>query len=325
MISNSMEYDEFTHTNRYVLVDWDLSSRCNFKCHYCTPESHDGKVNFPKLTDTFALVDKISNEYSSIKDFAVYNLLGGEPTIWNDLPKFSTYVKKSNSKNIIQLLTNGNRTVRWWKKNSPYIDKIIVSVHVAQADIVELVDKFNQLANDISITFQIAVDITVFDKCIAVYNYAYTNLHKDITLYAKPLRTVLSEEELMPYTYEQKEIIKSLPSKRGKELEFQSSFIKKYKGNTVDPSVNIHELVLKKENSWRDWACFIGIDTITINRYGNIKIGTGCNPDLILGNINNLNFKFPVIPVKCHYDICSCYADIGTTKIKNYTKNMIYG
>ena len=66
------------------------------------------------------------------------------------------------------------------------------------------------------------------------------------------------------------------------------------------------------------------IDTITINRTGDIKIGSGCNPDLVLGNISNLNFKFQLIPVRCRYDTCSCFADIATTKIKNYDLPMIF-
>ena len=323
-ISISMEYDEFTHTNRYVYVDWDMSSRCNYSCYYCTPESHDNKINFPKLSDATALVDKITTEYAGVKDFAIYNLLGGEPTIWTDLPEFSRYVKQAKSKNMIQLLTNGNRTVQWWKRNAAYIDKIILTVHVAQADIVELVEKFNELANDMYIDFQVAMDIAVFDKCVEDYYYAYNNLHKNISLYPKPLRTVLSANELMPYTAEQDYIIKNLPSKWGRELEFQSPLIKKYKGDVVDPAVNINSLVLNKENNWKDWACWVGIDTITINRIGDIKIGTSCNPDLVLGNISNLDFKIPMIPVKCRYDTCSCFADIATTKIKNYDLPMIF-
>ncbi len=128
----------------------------------------------------------------------------------------------------------------------------------------------------------------------------------------------------MPYTPEQDNIIKTLPSKWGNELDFQSPLIKKYKGNVVDPAVNINKLVLNKENNWKDWACWVGIDTITINHKGDIKIGTQCNPDLVMGNLGNLNFKFPLIPVKCRYNTCSCFTDISTTKIKNYDLPMIF-
>lgn len=314
-----MKYDEFTHCNQYVYVDWDVSSRCNYSCLYCPVESHDGKVNFPKLEIVKSVVDKIASEYSDVKEFAVYNILGGEPTIWNELPEFSKYIKTVNNKNVLQLLTNGNRTLRWWTKTVPYIDKVIVSVHVAQSDINELVDKFNALANDMYIDFQIAMDVAVFDKAVADYHYAYNNLHKNISITHKPLRKVLSGTELMLYSDEQINIMNKLSSRWGKNFDvLDSPMIKKMNGVVVNNSVKINQLVLSKQNSWRNWACWIGIDSITITREGNIKLGSGCNPNLILGNINNLNFKFPLIPVKCNYDICGCFADICTTKKLNY-------
>ena len=321
-----MDYDELTHNKRYVYVDWDMSSRCNYSCYYCTPESHDGKINFPKFENTIALVDKIQTEYSKVKDFAVYNLLGGEPTIWNELPQFSEYVKTVNPKNIIQLLTNGNKTLQWWKRTAPYIDKVVVTIHVAHVDIVELVHKFNELANDMYIDFQVAIDIQCFNKCIEYYNYAYNNLHKNICLYPKPLRTLLSHPDLMPYTQEQQNILNNLKSKWGRELEIlEQPLVKKLNNTVVDPNVNINRMVMNNENNWKNWTCFVGIDSITINRYGNIKIGTSCNEDVVLGNINDLNFNFPLIPVVCRYNVCSCYTDISATKIKNYTKPAMFG
>jgi organic radical activating enzyme len=324
-INIAMEYDELTHKKRYVYVDWDMSSRCNYKCHYCTPESHDGKVNFPAFDKAITLVDKIDKDFISVKDFAVYNLLGGEPTIWNKLTDFSKHVKLVNNKNILQILTNGNKTLDWWERTSPYLDKILLTVHVSQSNIKELVHKFNSITADVCIDFQIAIDINCFDKCIDDYNYASEHLNNNINLYPKPLLAILSKPELMPYTDDQTHIISNLPHKNGKNLDLLSNpMIKNLNGTTVDNKVDINQLILKKENSWKGWACFIGIDTITINRYGDIKIGSGCNPDLVLGNLDNLNFEFPFIPVKCRYDLCGCVTDICTTKIKNYNSPMIF-
>lgn len=319
-------YDEFTfkHGIDYVYVDWDITSRCNFSCYYCNPEAHDGKYNFPTLSTAKSLVEKIQEEYRDIKKFAVYNIFGGEPTIWRELPEFSRHVKQINPSNIVQLLTNGNRTLNWWKKNSPYIDKIIVSVHVAQSDIVELVNKFNEVADDIVIDFQLAMDKQIFDKCVEFYKYAEENLHPNISLKAKPLRKILGDSELMPYTVEQKSILSTLKNKNGRYIDgIASPMIKKYKGNIVDQDVDITDLVLKNENNWNNWACWIGIDTINITREGNITIGSQCNPDLILGNINNLDFKFPLKPIICKYQTCGCYADIHTRKVKNYKGDTI--
>ena len=315
-------YDEFTfkHDMKYVYVDWDITSRCNFSCYYCNPEAHDGKYNFPSLDIAKNFVDKVNEQYSGIKEFAVYNIFGGEPTIWRELPAFSEYIKSINSKNILQLLTNGNRTLKWWKRNAPYIDKIIVSVHVAQTDIVELVNKFNQLADNIVIDFQLAMDQVIFDECVEAFKYAELHLHPNISLKSKPLRKILGDSELMPYTLEQKTILSKLRNKNGIYIDGMASpMIKKYQGNIVDRDVDITNLVLNKENNWNGWACWIGIDTINITREGNVTIGSQCNPDIILGNIRDLDFNFPLKPIVCKYQTCGCYADIHTRKVKNYT------
>ena len=314
-------YDEFTfkHKMEYVYVDWDVTSRCNYACHYCNPEAHDGKYNFPNINIAKNFVNKIDEQYKDIKKFAVYNIFGGEPTIWRELPEFSKHVKQINSKNILQLLTNGNRTLSWWKRNSPYIDKIIVSVHVAQADIVELVNKFNQLADDMVIDFQLAMDQTIFDECVKCFNYAKENLKDGISLRAKPLRKILGDSELMPYTVQQKEILNSLENKNGRNIDgIAIPMIKKKGSEIIDPDVDITNLVVKKENNWNGWACWIGIDTINITRDGSVKIGSQCNPHLVIGNIFDLNFDFPLKPVLCKYQTCGCYADIHTRKVRNY-------
>ena len=107
--------------------------------------------------------------------------------------------------------------MRWWKKYAKLIDKIIVSVHVAQCDIVELVNKFNTIVDEIDIDFQIAIDIKIFDKCIKYYNYAFKNLSNQITLRPKPLKVLLGGPKLMPYTDQQKRIIQELSEKYGKK------------------------------------------------------------------------------------------------------------
>ena len=309
-----MEKLIFTHAipRNYIFVDWDLSSICNYNCYYCNEEIHDGKVKFPDIQIAKNVVDKINLEYKH-KDFAYFNLLGGEPTAWNHLDEFSCYVKKDNNKNILQLLTNGTRPLRWWKKHAKYIDKIIVSVHVAQCDIKELVNKFNSIINEIDISFQIAIDLKIFDKCIEYYNYAFKNLDNKITLNPKPLKVLLGGSELMSYTDQQKKIMQELPEK-------YSNLGRKYGSPMLQDNkpVNIVKLITNEENNWKDWACWIGIDTINITRNGNVKIGSWCNPHLVLGNIKDLRFKIPMIPVKCKYDTCGCLTDVHTTKIKNY-------
>jgi organic radical activating enzyme len=314
----SSDYDEirFLTDLRSIFVDWDLSSKCNYKCSYCTPASHDGKINFPSI-DTFKrVVDKIQQEYADIKDYAVYNLLGGEPTIWNQFEECSRYIKQVNPKNRLQILTNGNRTLGWWQRNIDYINRVILTVHVAQADIKELVSKFNALNTDSYIEFQIALDIAVFDKCVEDFHYAKENLNSNIRVSAKTLLKLLSDPGIMDYTDAQREVIKRITYTPQRT---KNKFVKLQDDQVVDDDIDMFGMILQKQNNWKDWACWIGIDTITIRNTGEFKIGSMCNPHLILGNIQDLKFDIPKIPVRCKYSECGCLTDIYTKKVKNYS------
>ncbi len=315
----TLDYDEirFLTEPRSVFVDWDLSSKCNYRCSYCSPSSHDGKIDFPSIDVVKRVVDKIQYEYAGIKDYAVYNLLGGEPTIWNKFEECSRYIKQVNPKNQLQILTNGNRTLSWWQRNINYIDRVILTVHVAQADIKELVNKFNALSTNSYIEFQIALDIAVFDKCVEYFYYAKENLNSNIHLSAKTLLKILSDPGVMEYTDAQREVIKKITEKPARPAT-QNRFVKLHNNQVVDDRVNMFDMILQKQNNWKDWACWIGIDTITITVAGDFKIGSMCNPHLILGNIRDLNFNIPKIPVRCNYSECGCLTDIYTKKLKYY-------
>ena len=306
---NSLKYQ--TKRN-YVYVDWDMSSRCNYACTYCSPAAHDGKYNFPSLENAKLLVDKIASTYTD--KFAVFNLFGGEPTIWKEIPSFFEYAKSVNKNNHVQLLTNGNKTKKWWLRNKDNIDSVVVSVHVAQVDIVDLVDKFNSCVGEFDIHFQICIDIEIFDKCISYYQYCLKNLDKNIRLDYKPLRVRLDDSKSMPYTDKQIDILKNLQKIDGTKKHNHGVTMVDENNSVID----LQELLLEQKNNFKDWACWIGIDTLNITREGNVTIGSQCFPNFVLGSIHDMNFEIPMQPVKCKYDLCSCLTDLTTKKEKNY-------
>lgn len=319
----SSDYDEIRFVNEppYVFIDWDMSSKCNYKCSYCTPASHDGKIDFPDINVVKQFVDKIDIEYNGIKEYATYNIIGGEPTLWNKFEEFSTYIKQVNPKNKLQILTNGNRTLNWWQRNIRYIDTVILTVHVAQADIKELVNKFNALDTNAYIELQIGLDVAVFDKSIEYFHYAKEHINENIKLSAKPLLKLLSDPEWMSYTEEQQRIIQDLTPTTDDTITPVK--FAKFKNDVVIEPARLNDLILKQQNNWYGWACWIGIDTLTVTREGFVKIGSMCNPNLKLGSIYNLDFSIPKIPVRCKYTSCSCLTDIYTKKKKYYYDNTL--
>lgn len=307
-----MDKFDYQSSRDYVYVDWDMSSRCNFACTYCAPAAHDGKYNFPSLENAKLLVDKIANTYTD--KFAVFNLFGGEPTIWREIPSFFEYAKSVNVKNHVQLLTNGNKTKKWWLRNKNNIDSVVVSVHVAQVDIKDLVDKFNACVGEFDIHFQICIDILEFKKCMYYYNYCLQNLDKNIRLDYKPLRTRLDESDSMPYSNSQIQELKNLEKVEGSKKHNHGVTMIDEKNHVID----LQEMLLEKNNKFKNWACWIGIDTLNITREGNVTIGSQCFPDFVLGSIHDMDFDIPNIPVKCKYELCSCLTDLTTKKEKFY-------
>jgi len=312
-----MDQFDYAQSRDFVYIDWDMSSRCNYACHYCEPAAHDGKYNFPTLENAKLLVDKIAATYTD--KFAVYNLFGGEPTIWREIPEFFSYVKSISPKNKVQLLTNGNKTKRWWQKNQNNIDSVVVSVHVAQVNIVDLVDKFNACAGSFDIHFQICMDIENFDLALQQYDYCLKNLNKHIRLDYKPLRVSLDKAESMPYTSKQIKQMQSLIKLPGIKKDNYGVTMVDENNNIID----LQKLLLEKKNKFKGWACWIGIDTLNITRQGNVTIGSQCFPNFILGNIHDMNFNIPYVPVKCQYEFCSCLTDLTTKKIKDYKGKLL--
>jgi hypothetical protein len=127
------------------------------------------------------------------------------------------------------------------------------------------------------------------------------------------LKVLIGGPELMPYTDLQKITMQELQERHGKHR-------RKYGSPMLQDNnpVDVIKIITNEENNWEGWACWIGLETINITRYGDVKIGAWCNPHLVLGNIKDLSFKIPMKPVICKYDTCGCWTDIHTTKIKNY-------
>jgi hypothetical protein len=87
--------------------------------------------------------------------------------------------------------------------------------------------------------------------------------------------------------------------------------------------IDLQELLLEQKNNFKDWACWIGIDTLNITREGNVTIGSQCFPNFVLGSIHDMNFNIPMKPVKCKYELCSCLTDLTTKKEKNYIGKLL--
>lgn len=325
MIKDEYEIFEPFRPDDYLIIDWQPTSICNFSCNYCHPDNYNGNWKDHDLDDCINFVNYI-NENNNSERKLFFNINGGEPTLWKNLDKFCEHIKKLDKDNIIRLITNGTRGTNWWLDRSNLIDMVIVSIHMDQSKKEIIAEKFNNLyKSGVDVNLHVMMDIQRFDSSLDTYKYLYKNLNGP-GLSFRPLRVEIGSHYMQPYTDDQLEQMKNLQiidsvkyRKQQSEMIWRSVSGKELPINNIDK-----ELIVTKENNWKDWYCNIGIDTIVVNRNGNIKPSSGCFKHLSYGNIKEKNYNLPMVPVKCKFDYCGCLTDLQTKKTKNLKNGEYY-
>lgn len=302
----------------------DLSNVCNYKCWYCFPGSNEGDSIWPDPIQLQKSITHLVNYYleSKVVDDIEIHFLGGEPTLWTSLGDVVQYIS-ANSKAKVCIMTNGSRTVRWWKEYATYFHNIGISVHHEQCDVDKLIEVCNTLYDmDVHFHTVVLMDHTNWDKCIEIVDKLCSTEKKFIVL-AKAIHI----DGITSYTEEQQEYV-SEQLKRCPDEEYllQHSDIarKDYSVEFVDGSMFktstptwffTHGYI-----SFTGYECNMGIENLFINKQG--IVSGACGQHLYgLGNKYNIydrdfvkNFKPVIGPVICSQPRCLCSGEAAITK-----------
>ena len=125
-----------TQQSHILAIRWNPNNVCNYKCEYCWPGSNSGDYQSPKDLDLIIknfnhMIERYRTKLGKTKIHL--SLAGGEPTLWRDLALFVEAIKKENDI-YFSLISNGSRTLRWWKEYGHLIDNAHLSYHISQAD-----------------------------------------------------------------------------------------------------------------------------------------------------------------------------------------------
>lgn len=308
----------------FLFIDWDIGNTCNFSCSYCAPFIHDGSIPWVDVNKVDNLIEQIRDNYQ-YKEFRLYNLLGGEPTAYPKLPQLIKKIKSIDPNTVIRIHTNGSRTPRYWKENCQHMDEVLISCHPEFINVKTTCENINILIeNNVAISVMVAMSINSWDKCLDIANEVLEKTNAPISM--KPLQKVLGFEDRMDYTTEQEQVITNWnynikPISISKD--FKNNFVSrkmKWKSSTTSKEIhvgNVNQLIVDNTNHWKDWDCYIGLDSLFIRSTGDIKVGSDCNPDYIIGNyLESNDVTWPTKPIKCNYDSCFCGADMATRKFK---------
>ncbi|MBY0383696.1 hypothetical protein K2X05_00940, partial [bacterium] len=165
-----------TFENPLLFVNWNLGNQCTYKCSYCAKECHDGSFPWPTVEESFKVVDTLDSIYKKNykKETIYFELLGGEVTLWKGFETLIQYINKT--KNKVMLVTNGVKTIDWWKKNCLNFEHVTLSFHPEFADPVHFANVAKLLHRfRVSVSILLLMHPKNWEKCVFAYSYFKKN------------------------------------------------------------------------------------------------------------------------------------------------------
>ena len=324
-------------------IRWNPNNICNFSCWYCFPGSNEGNHNSPNDLDLIIKnFNHLLNQYKNKlnKTNVDLKIAGGEPTLWKDLSLFLTEIKKEN--NIyITLISNGSRTLRWWKENGHLIDNLHLSYHVKEANLNHTIDVADFMY-DIGkkITVKVLMDPTCWDQCIMAIEYLKKNSKNNFMIQVCEvlLPTDLKIKDIkivnndLNYNKDQKKYLsnglKRFPNIswlwKNRKLIF-SNKIRLYESiaflrNGKKLKAKSETYINRSLNSFRGWECNIGVESVYVHWDGSLIGSCGQKLYGLDHSINILDkdfinkFNVELKPVICSINSCPCQPETHISK-----------
>lgn len=324
-----------TQKSNILEIRWMPHNLCNFQCRYCFPGSFEGDEKAPESVDLIIKnFDHLLNHYKANgKDRFHIKILGGEPTLWKGLEKF-ILAMKTNHNAYITVISNGSRTLRWWAEYGHLIDNLVISLHVARADlhhIVAVADTMYALGK--KVTVLALMDPEIWDQCENAVNFMKKNSRYNWFIQAKEL-VDWDGRHPIEYTEKQKRYLATEIKRFPNILWFIKNFKLIFNGSirlfeskaTLSNGKTILATPQKYiNNGWTEfkgWSCDVGLDCVFIDSKGFIKGSCGQTIYNIPFQHNILTpnfvetFKPALVPSICSMQSCLCQPENHITKSK---------
>lgn len=319
---NDKEIIEFKNLSTNATIDWVLGNYCNYKCSYCFPHCNTGTVRLPKINGLVKnnirhIVDQLK---LSGMDSVVFNLAGGEPTLYHDFDNLANFL---HSLGQISIVTNGSRTLRWWKEHVHLLDKVTISYHSEFTDIDKLIEILDFLDEKVNLSVHVMINpVLLFEKCINVHNLLQEK-YKEHNFFIVPklLRDVNNKMSSL-YTEEQLKTLSNLDLSSGKKVVFKNLVKRRTEAKLEDGSIeNVIPLMIKNlHGSWKGYRCSAHHEFLQINMNGSLgRLSCGQHyarwtnifHDDFIGK-----FVLPRNQLICERDNCGCMGLLVSGKQK---------
>lgn len=309
----------------HTLVYWKLTDWCNFRCSYCPPKSHLGKM-VPLQPDlsTLRTFCHSLNELSESGKKIELVLSGGEPTVH---PHFADVINAINEKIMITVITNGSRQINWWKNLEKLPDGIIISIHQSSnlSKIKEISDFI--ICNGKNVIFNCSMDANDWDGSVKRFEtmrqwYGYRALRKiinDLDENGRQSSPQFLTEKQQAYMTVPDDFTDPFPENTAYfkamsydaklandvELIFDDQTTMRARRPYTNGILSRHQL-----NYFKGWLCSAGRQSVSIEPNGDVMAGI-CLAKKI-GHISD--FKLEKDPIICTKTLCACPGDFSISK-----------
>lgn len=297
----------------FILVDWKMSTVCNYSCFFCG--YHDGKQRWLSIEEYKLIATKLMDNADSLGKTIWFELLGGEPTVFPHLFELLELIR--DRKHKVCLVSNGSRTIRWWKKlrDLNLVSIISISHHPEQNSNPNHIIEISKLFVDTDVQFIVKTTAPprVFDKALA-----HHELFLKEAFAICSLKYIFSDEA---YTEEQLSIIikhTEFASNNGNNLkEVTNSLLDRQKLNIQFDDNSVEEtsaqlLIRTKKNNFYGWHCSAGQTLLSIDY--DVAYRAFCKVGGKISSVFDDDFRFMSLPIVCNLLQCNCASDVAAPK-----------
>lgn len=291
-------YIAMKSTHKGLFLEIELGSVCNYNCSYCPPQLHCGNIWL---------------DYDALKSFIEFSdpshvlLVGGEPTYYPHINDLLLFLKEREDR-VIDITSNASKTLKWWEEHKQYIDIITLSYHLEYANL----DKFNEIVKEISqdkvVTVNVSMIVDKFDECLEVAKEISQNQNTFVCLKAL---TDIKTGKLYDYTKQQL-VMMSNVSKPEIQTTYNKHSVNLYglkSDGTLEKQI-AQALISNKQNSYKGWKCWKGVQYIRINENGDLFRGACDLGKTSCGSIYDKRIILPADPTVCENDFCFCLTNL---------------
>jgi organic radical activating enzyme len=319
-----------------LVIGWDPTNVCNFKCQYCHPGANAATDRAPSnlelVVNNFRfMLDEYTKKLGKTKFH--FMIAGGEPTLWKDLGKFIVLIKEYHNV-YVTIVSNGSRTLRWWEEYGHMVDDAHLTHHLEQGDVEHITKVADILyAKGAKTTVKVLMHPELWDQGIDNISYMKANSkHPWFIQTAKVIGDIVYTESQIKYIDSD---LKRLPNfmwfwKNRKLLKSEINLFDSTARTSTNTKLYARPgyYINNNLNNFNGWSCNIGLDRVYIGWAGNLS-GT-CGVKLfganeyynILSDQFKLEFKINSIPAICQSDKCWCKPETHLSKSDLGSRNV---